>query len=269
MNGGLDAGGGERAYYEQSGLWDPARFATPVQRQRFADIAAHLPDGCTSLLDAGCGNGAFLAYLRGGPHPAVMLGVDRSCVAISEGRRAYGLELQVGDLTHLAFPDRAFVAVASLEVLEHLPLVSYAQARAEIARVAGQWILIDVPFRERRIFLRCPSCACRFPTSYHLRTYDHGDLPDLFPGFTLVRTRPICPIDTPLAALPVRALRRLRRQVFPAWAWCPLCGFRGEAAALVPASPGRLRRWLSWPRWRNYSEIVALYRRTAAPARGS
>jgi SAM-dependent methyltransferase len=256
-------GAGERAYYEQVGLWDAARFATPEQRQRFADIAALLPAGCASLLDAGCGNGAFLAQLRASRPGALLAGVDRSAAAIAAGRQAYRLDLQVGDLAGLAFPDRAFAAVAALEVLEHLPLATYARVRSELARVAGEWILIDVPFRERREFLRCPACACRFPASYHLRTYDHADLPGLFPGFALVRAQPICPVDTPLAALPLRLVRRLRRPAFPPWAMCPLCGCQGGAAP-VPAPRGALRRWLAWPRLRRCSEIVALYRRDAS-----
>jgi SAM-dependent methyltransferase len=255
----------DQAYYEQSALWAMERFTTAEQQQRFRDIAAVLPLACTTLLDAGCGNGAFLDFLARERPQARACGVDRSRAAIAQGHGT--ADLRVGDLTALDFPDRAFAAVSALEVLEHIPQPLYARARAEIARVAETWILVDVPFRERRVFNRCPACACHFPDSYHVRSFDTRDFTDLFPGFSLERLVPICPATMGVVPLLYGRLRNRLRPAFRAGALCPLCGYhQAEGGAVTrPAEPGlrqRLLAALRWPAVRWHAEAVAIYHRT-------
>jgi ubiquinone/menaquinone biosynthesis C-methylase UbiE len=82
------------------------------------------------VLDAGCGNGRYLAALRGRSHRGPVIGVDRSpgmLAAAGAGR------LAVGDVQALPFPDGAFDAALAMHMLYHVP--ERRAALAELRRV--------------------------------------------------------------------------------------------------------------------------------------
>lgn len=81
---------------------------------------------CESLLDAGCGDGRYLAALPGlGPVPARVVGTDiadsilRTAGAAAE---AAGVEAELvrANLESLPFPDDSFDVVLCVQVIEHL-----------------------------------------------------------------------------------------------------------------------------------------------------
>ncbi len=85
------------------------------------DYAPFLPvDRGARVLDAGCGGGAFLSFLRGRGYVNVF-GVDRSPGSVRAARAAGLTEVTEGDAAaHMTSHPGAFDAVVAVDVLEHL-----------------------------------------------------------------------------------------------------------------------------------------------------
>ncbi len=197
-----------------------------VDRRRMRDTAAALPAGVTTLLDAGCGFGHFLRVVRE-TRGIAGTGIEITEDKVEYARRVFGVDARVASVDALPFPDGAFDVVCALEVIEHLPLEPYGRGRAELARVARRWILISVPWRERRRNVECPACGCAFNHNYHLRSFHDADFPALFPGFAL---RSLAGMgETRVTPRWIEMLVAWRRRPLPPFAVCPACGFHSRA----------------------------------------
>jgi SAM-dependent methyltransferase len=170
VHGGRDLH--DEAYYEQDAIWQSSQ-TSPEDLARIEAVRAAIPSGVGSILDVGCGNGIFANAVAG---DAVVVGMDRSASALRHVRTA----AVRGDGAALPFADHAFDTVVCLEMLEHVPSLSYAATLAEIARVADRRIVVTVPYRQVLKLLPCPVCGHAFNPTYHQRRYDEGDLRDLF-----------------------------------------------------------------------------------------
>lgn len=102
------------------------------------------------ILDAGCGTGGLLRRLRddadGGLRPPLLVGVEYNPAAAARARAKSGAAVAAGDLNSLPFPDGAFAAAVSLDVLCHRA-VSPERALAELRRVLrpGGRLVLNLP----------------------------------------------------------------------------------------------------------------------------
>lgn len=80
----------------------------------FRAIAANFPRGA-SVLDAGCGRGDFLRFVRSIRPDLALTGID-----LSPNQDVPGIRFLQGDFLQTAI-DRRFDAVVSLQVIEHVP----------------------------------------------------------------------------------------------------------------------------------------------------
>jgi ubiquinone/menaquinone biosynthesis C-methylase UbiE len=126
---------GEIEYFEPGTLPDP-RVSRKFERM-IGLVAETLP--AESLLDAGCGDGRFLAGIAGLPNrPAHLVGTDISERILVTARRwaerdGFELELVRANMEMLPFPDASFDRVLSVQVIEHL--LDPEAGLAELARV--------------------------------------------------------------------------------------------------------------------------------------
>lgn len=252
----------EHAFYEQGDIWRPERWLQGMELKRLATCVEMLPGGLKSLLDVGAGNGAFLHLLEQQGVQAELYGLERSVQAISAA--VCRTTLTRGSADGMPYPDRSFELVSALEVLEHLPWGTYERTLTELQRVAGRYILIDVPYRERRLQATCPVCDCRFSPHFHMRSFDRDAMSGLLPRFRLAGMRSIRRPES-LLAIVSRPFRRRVFGGFPSTAICPQCGYRQESTEL-PVSGGQraglvhaLARGL--PKLALTTEVVALYER--------
>jgi SAM-dependent methyltransferase len=97
----------------------------------------------TRILDAGCGVGGGLRWLRAFGDPT---GIDLHPRAIHHARRR-ATSLAQSSVLALPFPNATFALVTSFEVLYHRAVFDDAQAFAELARVLqpGGWLMVRVP----------------------------------------------------------------------------------------------------------------------------
>jgi 2-polyprenyl-3-methyl-5-hydroxy-6-metoxy-1,4-benzoquinol methylase len=139
--------------YAQPVVPDPAldrKFAVLVE-----EIRALLP--AEAYLDAGCGDGRFLAALPAlGPVPSRLVGVDIADSILATARRstaAAGVdpELVRANLERLPLGEAEFDLVVSIQVLEHL--LDPAAGIRELARVLrpGGTLLLSTDNRARRL----------------------------------------------------------------------------------------------------------------------
>ncbi len=96
------------------------------------------------ILDAGCGTGANLRFLRRYGKP---IGIDLSKEALKFAASRRPEWLTLGTVSNLPFADSSFDLVTSFEVLYHLAVQDDMDALRELARVLkpGGWLLVRVP----------------------------------------------------------------------------------------------------------------------------
>ena len=171
------------AYYEQNALWGGELRESELMRIK--DIIAMIPTEVSTILDVGCGDGRITNRLVDSYQ---VVGLDISRTALQHVRARTVL----GTVENLPFADRSFDLVLAAELLEHLPPSSYRRALQEIQRVAKQWILVSVPWREQLALgrTRCARCGTVFHVNRHFRSFGLRDLKRLFaPAFQLTAMR--------------------------------------------------------------------------------
>jgi SAM-dependent methyltransferase len=210
-------------YYNQAAIWDRDLAAQPAFREKLELFRRLIPGDVTTILDAGCGNGAFANALASRYQ---VTGLDSSAVALSHVR----CSTVQADCAAMPLADRSFDLVLCSEVLEHLDDATLAATVREIARVARRHVLLSVPNREQLALrhVRCPSCGEVFHIYRHVQSFDSARLPALFPGFRAADPC-ICgapqPTDWPAWMLRCRDRLGLYWRATPdQFPLCPRCG---------------------------------------------
>lgn len=106
--------------YDLHPAWSFGRHVLSLERRAAIDLSVrHLPrpSGRARLLDVGCGNGAFLARMRTLGWEVHGIEPDpEACAAAA----AAGIDVSVGTLADVSWPEATFQAVTMSSVLEHL-----------------------------------------------------------------------------------------------------------------------------------------------------
>lgn len=117
-----------------------------LHRNVLALLASALPAGDGAILDAGCGTGGLLRRLAERWPAARLCGLEASPLALALARPRTRAWLVAGSVNRLAFADRRFDAVVSLDVLYHANVRADA-ALAEMRRCLrrGGVAVINLP----------------------------------------------------------------------------------------------------------------------------
>lgn len=148
-----------------------------------------------------------------------------------------------GDITALEFPDNTFDVVLCAEVLEHLTPSALQQACAELTRVAKNFVVIGVPYKQDLRVGRttCASCRGKNPPYGHMNSFDEHVLARLFPhlscekvtfvGENATRTNRLSTFLLDIAGNPYGTYAQEEA--------CIRCG-----SQLIPPPPLNLGRWI-------------------------
>jgi SAM-dependent methyltransferase len=256
--------------YQGASIWD-----RPMQQGQKNLLAAMLdcwPSSARTALDVGCGDGKLsgvLAQAKG----VAMQGLDSSAEALS--RLPYPGVL--GDATVLPFEDRSIDLVLSSDALEHMPDAVEERAWSELFRVARDWVMVAVPFRECLLDATacCRDCGLPYHVNWHQRAYDAADLHRRAPEGWSIAATVVCGESWS----PMLPLETFYRQAFLGqycgWdqALCAHCGAAGEAVPAPPlldAEPAATlgksiyEDLLNGRYWRSHSEVLVVFSRSAA-----
>lgn len=184
--------------------------------QLFSWIHSALPGTLTSILDAGCGKGAFLKHSKGKvPTLQRVVGID-----YSPNEPVPGIEFLIGDASNMS-GDEMFDAVTSLAVIEHVPdPVGFARVLAARCKKGGFVVVMTVNngsllYRMARIMyrLRMKTSASRLYSSHHLQHFTIQSLRSTLEraGLEIIATRIH---NSPLAAVDIPSGNVVKRTVF-------------------------------------------------------
>ena len=214
----------EELYYENNvELWKKELFLeNEHQLKRFSTLHDLIPHSVTSILDVGCGNGAFFAYLEERNMQLKLMGLERS--KIGNNMVVCHAPVHNGTIEQIPYGDNSFDLISALEVIEHLPFGVYETGLKEIERVAKDYILISVPYKESRIKAICPYCQCKFNPDYHMREFDENSMKTLFNKFVQIAEAKVYIDDYWFLPFFRRLKWRFSKQWLPNFL-CPQCGF--------------------------------------------
>lgn len=264
----------ERKYYEAASFWEGEMLHDKQNVERFMITAKLIKDEVVTIMDAGCGNGAFVNYLADTRKNLEIHALDRSEKALEFVKTKKSL----GDVSSLPFENSSFDCVSCLEVIEHLPIAAYEKTLDELTRVAKKYLIISVPFEEviEDSFTKCPSCKSMFNYEFHLRSFNEKKFVELFKerGFLNVKT-------TKAGISKQFKFHNVYRKYFypeQFLKWnspiCPLCGF--EEDEKIPSNKEiethrkPRKKFVSyfatlpklmWPKEKKYYWIIGLFER--------
>jgi len=150
--------------------------STQREQDRITDLARLIPKGMATLLDAGALDGYLSVEMT--KYFDTVTALDLTRPEIDHER----VETVQGDITCLDIPDDAFDGVLCSEVLEHIPPEKLAAACKELVRVARNFVLVGVPYRQdiRYGRITCAACGTKNPPWGHVNVLDKKKLRKLF-----------------------------------------------------------------------------------------
>lgn len=154
-----------------------------LDRARVSDLMTLLPERGASVLDIGARDGFISKILA--DHFSLVTALDLEQPAIEHER----IQCVKGDITALHFADASFNLVFCAEVLEHIPPHLLETACRELARVAKNYVLVGVPYKQdiRVGRTTCRSCGKANPPWGHVNSFDDDRIVKLFPGCTIAK----------------------------------------------------------------------------------
>ncbi|MFA5050683.1 MAG: class I SAM-dependent methyltransferase [Patescibacteria group bacterium] len=196
--------------------------------ERVKSISNIIPKDVCTILDAGCGNGFFINFLKQKNSYTKLTGLDYS----EEALKHVQTDKIQGDVTALPFADNSFDLVTCLEVLEHLPQEDLKKGISELQRVSKKYILITVPNDEnlQHNLRMCPNCYCCFNTNFHVNSFNDAKLKNLFPQLQLIKLEKIGSyykkyhLFWPFYAIYIN----WQKANLPKIAICPQCGYQNK-----------------------------------------
>ena len=137
---GADARKRNGATFRRLDRWASRLLKLDAERRRHA--AAYLDDTPPgTLLDVGCGTGAYAAAMQA--RGWTVRGSEFDPQAARTARTRHGIEVDLGELAAIAYPDRAFDAITVRHVLEHVqePIGFLAECW-RILRPGGRLVIV-------------------------------------------------------------------------------------------------------------------------------
>lgn len=117
-----------------------------IAEDRFEGVASMIEDG-TTVLDAGCGTGEFVNFLKSKKENCNVCGIDFSEAAIKEAKRKYPKNaFLVQDVMTMSSTFKDYEYIVSFETIEHLsdPLAFVLETKKTLKK--GGFLVLTMPY---------------------------------------------------------------------------------------------------------------------------
>ena len=222
-------------YYEQSCFWDKDYLNDPVEAERINTTIRMIPADTRTVLDVGCGNGAFVnTIVNLFPDKFErIVGLDSSIEALKYVKTEK-IKESIGSIP---FETGSFDLVSCLEVLEHLPEQKFCEGISELQRASKKYILISVPNNQNlaQSLVLCPKCYCAFNPFFHMRSFNKKALGSLFTHFKLIKIQEIGRYRVSYSFNDWLWFLRIgyQKPAPPRTSICPQCGYQNKPKSLI------------------------------------
>ncbi len=109
-------------------------------------LLKQLPLNCESVLDIGCGTGAFARLLaeRCSRVVAIDLSPNMIKVAKQHSKEHTNIDFQIADILQWELPVEQFEAIVSIAVVHHLPLENLLPSLKNALKPGGKLVILDL-----------------------------------------------------------------------------------------------------------------------------
>lgn len=228
--------------YDLDSCFDRRALDTPEGRRKAQLFAALVPGGCRTVLDAGGGTGWATIELR---NKCEVVTLESSAESL---RHAPG-QTMLASIDALPYSERSFDIVICSQVLEHLPGDMLDRACFEMMRVAKDYLLVSVPYREAldAKLVRCACCRQAFHPDHHVRSFTEEDLAGLFPQWLIAEWHVFGPLNAFAGVTSPRPLGEVAPSAELSYARettvCPHCGKCGANTCPNVMTETTVVRW--------------------------
>jgi len=146
------------------------------------------------VLDVGCREGYVTSFFLDQAGFTVGLDVSLEHLKIAKTKLpASNTDFCRGDASNLPFRSASFDKIAVLEVLEHLRRPGICVREADRCAKKNALIVISVPWREKRRYVRDEKSGSLVPKWGHLHSFSEKDIVSFLPSFYALIVRKYLP----------------------------------------------------------------------------
>lgn len=174
-------------HYDLTSTWE--KKLENIEAERMQIAISMIPNECKTLIDLGTGDGSLLYAIENSIDPINKIkcrGVERSLNAIKLKKCISDIECR--ENFHYIENETQSDLIVSMAVLEHLKNSEVDLKKDLIEKVSKKYLLVSVPYKEKRVNVKCPHCDCCFNPYWHLRSYDISSLTKLFSRWNIKKT---------------------------------------------------------------------------------
>ena len=172
-------------HYDLASTWK--KKIEEVENCRMKIALSMIPKDCRTLIDLGSGDGSLLYTIEKSTTKKIKCkGIERSKVAIKIKKCISNIEFRKDFQLHRV--ENQYDIVVSMAVFEHLKDFEVKQKKELIENLSKKYLLVSVPYKEKRVNVKCPHCNCCFDPHWHLRSYDISSLARLFLKWNIKKT---------------------------------------------------------------------------------
>lgn len=133
-----------RSDFDRIALYEQAAWNHNSHYHRF--LLKQLPSYCQSILDIGCGTGAFSRLLAERADRVIAIDLSPKIIEVAQRQsKSYtNIHFQVADILNWEFPIKQFDAIVSIATVHHLPLENLLSNLKAALKPSGKFVILDL-----------------------------------------------------------------------------------------------------------------------------